>query len=271
MYPYTSARLLILSALLLPALAGATTYRVADHDVAGLIQAIEQANRSSQPSRIELAPHGLYWLKTSAQDGFGLPAIKSTVTFVGNAAEIRRYSDQHFALLRVERGAKLTLENLILAEGDRGAVVNNGELTLKHTHVVDNTAPRGTAIVENYGTLIAQDSQISFNAILNAQRDAGILINYGRLELRDTRMESNQVTGKYAALATAFAVLNFGDSDFRDVVIRNSSAEVERDGVASGRAVVNLGNGVVHESNLQLVDNWPNEGETPVPFVEQTR
>jgi hypothetical protein len=189
----------------------------------------------------------------------GLPLIRSSITIVGNGAEIRRYSDEEFALVGVAHTGKLALEHLGLAEASRGAIINRGVLHLDHVHVTDSLADGANAIVINYGTLRGWDSEISHNAVLSAKRDAGIVLNFGRMELNRSRLSGNTVTGRRSSVLTASALLNLGEIRLNDVTIDGNSALAEPNDTSSAHAVVNLGNGSLHGERVTLVDNWPEE------------
>ncbi|UXI69447.1 hypothetical protein [Tahibacter amnicola] len=239
----------------------AETFRIPDRDAAALVAAIEKAESTREPDRIELAPDGLYVFRSASDRdrALALPYVRTAITIVGNGAEIRRYSDQEFALVGVASTGKLALENIGLAEAGRGAIVNRGVLHLDRVRVTDSTADGANAIVTNYGTLRGADSEISFNAVLAAQRDAGILVNYGRLELARSRMAGNTVTGRRGSVMTASAMLNLGDASFRDVKIEGNSAVAEPIDTTRAHAVVNVGNGALHGEGIQLVGNFPEE------------
>jgi hypothetical protein len=244
--------------------ASAATFVVADHDPDGLIRAIEQAEATPEPDRIELAPQGLYLMRRAADParGLALPPIRTAVTIAGNGSEIRRYSDEEFALVAVAPGGKLALENLALAEAARGAVRNRGILHFDHVRVTDSTADGASAIVINYGTLRATDSEISHNAVLAAPRDAGIVLNYGRMELSRTRIAGNTVTGRRPSVLTASAMLNLGELALRDVTIEDNSARAEPDDTRLAYAVINVGNGALHSEGVRLVGNLPEEANS---------
>lgn len=241
--------------------AQAATFTVADHDTKALIAAIQAAESTLEPDRIELAKSGLYVVRTASDSTrqLGLPLIRSAITIVGNGAEIRRYSDQEFALVGIAHSGKLALENISLAEASRGALINRGVLHLDRVRITDSIADGANAIVINYGTLRGWDSEISHNAVLAAKRDAGIVMNYGRMELARSRLAGNTVTGRRSSVLTASALLNLGDISLRDVTIEGNSALAEPNDTSSAHAVVNLGNGVLRGEGVVLADNWPEE------------
>jgi len=248
---------LLVAALLSPALA-ADTIDIPDRDVDALVAAIYRANQSREPTTIELAQGGLYTLVTAADEirELGLPAVTGDVTILGNEADLRRYSDEDFALVAVGDGGRLTLRRLTLAEGSRGALINRGELELDHVRVVDNVAKDVPAIVENYGQLRVRDSEISYNHLAGTQRDAGTVLNYGQLELVRSSIESNWISRRYDSLVAASAVLNLGELKLASVRIRENTAMPELINASLG-AIVNVGNGAYQASELTLERNEP--------------
>jgi len=248
---------LLIAAACVPATAA--TFTIRDHDSAGLIAAIRAAESTREPDRIELAAGGLYIVRAADSAGLGLPLIRSALTIAGNGAEIRRYSDQEFALVGVAHTGKLALENLGLAEASRGSVINRGVLHLDRVRITDNLADGANAIVINYGTLRGWDCDISHNAVLSAKRDAGIVLNFGRLELSRSRLAGNTVTGRRSSVLTASAMLNLGEIRLRDVTIQDNSALAEPNDSSSAYAVVNVGNGSLQGEGVTLLGNWPEE------------
>src|SRR5688572_27831164 len=164
--------LLTLALLASPVGAGVVV-EVADRDADGLVAAIHAANQSGAETTIRLAKGGLYTLVTPADEDreLGLPTVTGKITIQGNDSDIRRYSNEDFALVAVAKGGELTLRAVTLAEGSRGAVINHGQLELDHVRVVDNIAKNSPAIVENYGRLRIEASEITYNQLAAAQRD----------------------------------------------------------------------------------------------------
>lgn len=233
--------------------AHAETLTLADHDSAGLVAAITQANQSRQPLRIELASHGLYILRESAEPRLhlGLPEIRGAVTLVGNGAEIRRYSDTEFAIVGVAHGGRLALEDVTLAEGAGGALINRGVLHLDHVRMTDTSG--NDAALRNYGTLRGVDSLIGYNTVVGAGRDAGVVLNYGHLDLARTRFVGNRISARINAIA-ASALLNLGTAQLHDVTVEGNSA---LDVGGGNHALINLGNGQLESERLVSRDNWP--------------
>lgn len=250
------------------ALLGSSAYATAadvsikNRDTDGLIAAIYAANASNGETTIHLAQNGLYTVVETLdeQQAVGLPVLTGRITIIGNGAEIRAYSRESFALIGVAKNAEVKLVDLTLAEAGAGALRNRGSLHLKGVSVVDNDSGKSSAIVENYGTLRAIESEISFNQLAGSQRDAGTVVNYGDLELVRTGIESNYVSRRYDSLAVASAVLNFGQLRLNGVRIRENTAWHEESADSLG-TIVNLGNGAVSAVGVEWADNDPPESD----------
>lgn len=253
----------ILLSLMLSAaapLATASDVYIKNRDTDGLIAAIYAANMSNTETTIHLADQGLYTLIEAVDEdtNAALPALQGKIRIDGHGAELRAYSNERFRLVAIARNAEVTFSDLTLAESSQGAVQNRGTLHLKGVSIVDNTAGFGNAIIENFGTLRAVDSEISFNQLAASQRDAGTVVNYGKLELVRTGIESNFVSRRYDSLAAASAVLNFGTVRLNGVRIRENVAQHE-DAADSLGTIVNLGNGAVSAEQVELSNNDPPE------------
>jgi hypothetical protein len=251
------------AALLSTPIARAEVISVGPRDSAGLVAAIEYANRAPGEDVIELAPGSLYAVIGPAEGAraLALPTVRSRIRILGNGAEIRRYSDGPLLLVAVAPSGSLRLEHLTLAEGSRGAIVNRGTLQLERVRVVDNSAHGAEAIIANYGNFSARGAQISYNQIAGAQRDAGIVLNYGRLDLADTTLEANTVTRRYRTLLSASAVLNLGEAMLDRVRIVGNAAD-DAPEATNASALVNAGNGRFDTRALVLAGNVPDSAST---------
>lgn len=227
-------------------------------DSAGLIEAIRLANAEPDTDIISLEK-GLYVLQEQHGADAALPEITSTIIIRGNGAEIRRYASTDFRLLHIARDGVLRLENLVLAEGSRGAIRNYGELDLRRVSIMDNTTLAGAAIVDNFGKAQVIDCDISFNTIASAKRDAGIIVNYGQIEVRDTRFTGNRLTRSYDSLALASSMLNYGEATLDSVLISENDGEPMSEG-APQAPLVNLGNGRLELRRVQEQNNLPSAG-----------
>ena len=255
----TIGRCIVFGALLgaFPA-ANAEVISVPARDTRALIEAIEYANERPGEDIIELAAGSLYALTASAEEkrNVGLPTIRSRVRILGNGAEIRRYTNEPLLLVSVAEAGSLRVEHLTLAEGARGAIVNRGTLELHRVRVVDNSATGAEAIVTNFGTLRATSTEISFNQIFGAQRDAGIVLNYGQLDLRDSQLSANTVSRRFGTLVSASAILNLGEATLHTVRVLENAADDTHATNGIG-ALVNLGNGRFSTQDVAFADNVP--------------
>jgi hypothetical protein len=249
---------LLASLALTPLAARADVISVAPRDVQGLVAAIDWANRHAGPDTIELGAGSLYAITSdnAFDPELALPLVKSDIRILGNKAEVRRYSNDSMLLLEVAEGGSLRLENLTLAEGSRGAMVNRGTLSMSHVNVRDNTAHGDQAIVANYGQMRGDHVDISDNEIAGAQRDAGIVLNFGHLKLTDSRLSENTVSRRFNSLVSASGVLNFGVAQLLRVRVVNNDADDE---TATGLAstLMSAGNGRFETTALTLTGNQP--------------
>lgn len=164
-------------AALLPVVAEADTFNIADRDVPGLIAAINTANASAGADTINLAPSGTYTLIAEDNSGNGLPIITSQITINGSGATIQRSSDARtsdFRIFYIEGpNGDLTLNGATIknGRGSSGAGLLNvsGKLLLMNSTVTGNKAMgdsygHGGGIGNYYNaTLIAANSTISHN------------------------------------------------------------------------------------------------------------
>jgi hypothetical protein len=235
-----------------------TAVDIANNDSAALVTAIRQANENPGPDTIRLARNGLYILGTPAQPGLLLPPIEGQLTIEGNHAEVRGYSDKPAAILEVAQDARLRIADLVLAEGNDGAVRNYGELRLENVAIVDSSVATMPAIVLNHGRIEAVDSEIAYNLLLANRRDAGTVLNYGELELERSRIHDNRTVGRQRTLAAAGGILNFGSVKADGLVIHDNELPAEDAPLLSFGGILNIGNGRV-------------SGTTPAEAVRDAR
>lgn len=217
---------------------------IANHDSAALVQAIRAANQTPGKDVIRLAHRGLYVIGGPAEPGLLLPAISGDLQIIGDGAEIRGYTGDKLALLQIDKGSTLALDNLSLAEGSEGAVRNFGALKMTAVRIIDSTGSRSSAIVLNHGDIDAIDSEIAYNTLAGAHRDAGTVLNFGRIVLDRTTIHDNRAIGGSPNLAVAGGVLNYGSLRVDGLVMQDNDAE---QGAAALQAdgILNLGNGEV--------------------------
>lgn len=247
---------LLTSALLLAAPAAAMVYSVRAGDSDGLIAALQAASASPEADIIELE-RGFYLIgEAIAGTGNALPVLRGELRIIGNGAEIRRYAKADFRIMEVAAGAHVRIDRLVIAEGSLGAALNYGTLQCRRCEFIDHTDRRSLTIIENYGELRLLDSDVSFNTVANAPRDAGTILNFGRADIRNSRLHANHLSRRFESLALASVLLNFGNATLDQVRISENVAGLEYSGFSTG-SVVNLGNGKTQLSNLSESDNLP--------------
>lgn len=150
---------------------------VCDHDIPAsdtttLISSITTANGSGSPTTICLADDSTYTLTTENNILNGLPIITGDITIEGNNAIITRdVNAPDFHFFEVVTGAKLTLNDLTLSNGDvsgdserGGALMNDGgETTLNNVTFDGNAAGTGGAIDNEDGLVTINDSTFTNN------------------------------------------------------------------------------------------------------------
>ena len=143
---------------------------IAAGDVAGLIQAIDNANFIAQPNVINLAAGATYVLTApdNATGGpNGLPVFLSNITINGNGAIIERSGSTPFRILSVADGANVVLSNLTIEQGssDSGGGINNaGTLALMDDVLKGNSATGNGGAVFNSGSLTTPGTTFSNNS-----------------------------------------------------------------------------------------------------------
>jgi hypothetical protein len=231
-------------ALLSLSSANALVYSVAQGDVSALKAAIDEANASPEADVIELET-GLYALDASGTN-VALPVIRSPIVIRGRA-ELRAYSKNTMHLLEVAKSGDLLLQDVTLAEGNDGALVNMGHARLHNVTITDQSTRKAPAIISNFGELSLVDCDISYNTMANAVRDSGTILNYGTAGIERSRIHANRLSRKYHSLALASALLNFGKARLSYVEISDNAANDANAFTVTGRisALVNRGNGEI--------------------------
>ncbi len=142
-------------------------FTIAASDTPTLISTITTANGSGNPTTICLADDSTYTLTTENNILNGLPIITGDITIEGNNATITRdVNAPDFHFFEVVTGAKLTLNDLTLSNGDvsgdserGGALMNDGgETTLNNVTFDGNAAGTGGAIDNEDGLVTINDS-----------------------------------------------------------------------------------------------------------------
>jgi hypothetical protein len=216
---------------------------VANNDSAALVRAIRLANETPGHHTIRLARNGLYILGGEAEAGLLLPNIRGELSIEGNYAEIRGYSAHPAAILHIEDGARVELQNLVVAEGTDGAIRNYGNLKLENVSIVDSSVRTLPAIVLNHGYIEASDTEIAYNLLLSNRRDAGTVLNYGEMDLESSSIHGNRTIGRDRAVAAAGGVLNFGRITANGLLLEDNELPGDDIPSLSFGGILNLGNG----------------------------
>ncbi len=151
-------------------LATAPPVSIAAGDVAGLIQALDEANFIAQPNVINLAPGATYLLTAPDNDTNGpngLPALLSNITINGNGAVIEAAGSTPFRLFSIASGANVVLDSLTIEQGSSdsgGAIYNAGTLALNNDVLTGNSATGNGGAVYNDGTLTQSGTSFSNNS-----------------------------------------------------------------------------------------------------------
>ena len=220
-------------------------FEVANNDSAALAEALRAANAAPGHSRIRLARNGLYILAREAESGLLLPPVQGRLSIEGNYAEIRGYSAGPSAILEIAHGARVRIDNLVLAEGTNGTVRNFGKLRLDNVGIVDGSVSTLPAILLNHGKLEANGGEIAYNHLLSNRRDAGTVLNYGEARFSGTRIHGNRAIAKYRTVAVSGGVLNYGLVEVDGLGFADNEIPSEDLSRLSFGGILNLGNGEV--------------------------
>jgi len=256
---HPATQLLLIGSFLVASLAlGGCSQRVdiANHDTQALVRAIEHANREPGRHVIRLANRGTYIFTRESEAGLVLPRVGGDLVIQGVGPEIPGYRDRPRARLQIEarsppapvgrpgRGPRRRPDRRPLAEGADGAGGNCGTRRLDRVGIVDSTGAARSAIVLNHGTISARDSEIAYNHLALARRDAGTVLNYGQIEFERTSIHDNRAQGRSPDQAVAGGVLNFGSLRVDGLALQDNLADDGRTPLGFA-GVLNLGNGSV--------------------------
>ena len=249
---------------------------------------LREAIDDPQSTRISFAP-GLTGEITLARSelGGGTLVMGKTLRVTGPVAGItvrRRATDPPFRLLRVARGAVVTLSNLTLRGGDTdqpgggiinwgtlalanctvagnasgshgGGIENHGPLTLTDTRVVDNTAAeRGGGIFNQDAALTLRNSIVSRNT---GQRGGGIYHFSGTLRISNSGVSDNQGNGIVQARgsSTLDRVRILGNSTSGGgggIVVGMAAAMTLTNSTVAGNSAASGGGILIHFGNLTI-------------------
>ena len=229
--------------------AGAT--RVRCNDIAGLVDAIDEANADG--GRITLASHCTYTLTAPDNADDGLPEITGNVTISGKDTTIRRdpAATENFRIFHVVAGGTLTLKSLTvsggnLPTGSGGGIANErGTLNLKSTVVKGNLATNGGGLSNLAGQITLDRSTVERNTangfgggMLNdgngtiamkggaLRNNRAILSNGGGLEniLGTATLESVSVKGNSGVVGGGLRNTNGSTLNLKSTTVRDNTA-----------------------------------------------
>lgn len=277
----TVIALLVAAGMASPADAAMSSRRaqVINCSSAELISAINAANTARQgtitiPSNCTISLTSAY-VEATTRGPNGLPIIRENITITGGTNSIieRAVGSPAFRILEVACGGRLTLQNVIVQNGDSGAntggaVLNargtivmssstvrnstgdngagisndTGSLSLDHTTVSGNTTSGGGAGgIYNDGTLKVTRGSITGNT---ANTSGGAIYN----EQRGTvDLTSTTITGNQATLNHGGAIYNddtAGQMTINDVNLQSNSAS-GMGGLIYNEATISLINSAV--------------------------
>src|SRR5262245_55565891 len=231
-----------------------TIFNVAAGDVAGLVAALDTANKNGEPDTINLAPGAPYALTAPPPPGggYGLTVQAdggNLLTINGNGATITRAAGSpDFGIFAVNSGAFVTLSDLTLtngnnpvfgggiyslgtltlsnstlsgisAKGDGGGIYSEGTLTLSSSTLSGNRAELFGGGIFSFSTLILTNSTLSGNS---AKGDGGGIFSRSTLELSNSTLSGNMANGGgggianvgFATVTNATITANRADADF---------------------------------------------------------
>jgi hypothetical protein len=231
-----------------------TGFNLTCGDSIGLIQAINQANLSSEVGTITLNPDHqadcVYTLTSphNNTDGHnGLPSITSQIILEGEGATLERSSiagTPPFRIFHVAANGNLTLNQVTVSNGRAtsgslpanagGGIANFGTLNLINSIISGNYATNGGGLYNDVGGMLNLiNSAVSYNS--QASFGGGIF-NQGRLSLADSI-----ITGNSADLSGG-GIANFG-------MLSLSHSTVSHNGQPG------LGGGIFNQSTLNLANS----------------
>jgi parallel beta-helix repeat protein/predicted outer membrane repeat protein len=131
-----------------------------DSGAGSLREAINLANANGEADTIAFSVSGVIALTST------LPVIYTQMTIDGNGQSVTISGGGSVQVMSVTSGGALTLQSLMVANGRSasfgGGISNEGELTVRNCHLINNVAAIGGGIY-NHGGLTISDSTLSGN------------------------------------------------------------------------------------------------------------
>ncbi len=215
------ALLLIVAALMLAPVGTAYAASFSVSNESELVAAINAANSNGEADTITLQANITL---TSA-----LPNITSEITIEGNNHRLERSGSAIFRIFTVTSSGNLTLNNVVIRNGNAGSadygggIYNDGTVVLHNSTVSGNTALSGGAIY-NTGTLTVSHSTISGNS---ATSGGGIYNIGGLVVLINSTLANNSASTVAGGLYNEAS----GTINANNVTISNNMASTYGGGV----------------------------------------
>jgi hypothetical protein len=164
---------------------------------------------------------------TSGQDAIGfaagltgaiklesaLPALNTSVTIQGSGAgqltvERDPTSALSFGIFAVGSVANVQISGLTIANGNAGAIVNTGTLSVSNSILSGNTSSGGGGTLYNSGALTVSNSTLSGNTINTSFGSGGAIYNEtGALTVSNSTLSGNTVYGSADYSATGGGIV----------------------------------------------------------------
>ena len=257
----------VLMAVVLAAPAQAAPFAVtdtADSGAGSLRQAISDANGSVGEDTINFDP------SLSGQTitlGSQLAVADSAGLIIdGGSANITVSGNNAVRVLEVRSGAKLTLNNLTVANGrgaGGGGIYNNGTLTVTNSTLSGNSAPyvstSGGGIENNGGTLTVTNSTLSGNS---ANYRGGGIHNWngGTLTVTNSTLSGNSVTD--VDYGSGGGIASYGGT----LTVTNSTLSGNSAGAGRGGGIESYGGSATLKNTI--VANSPSGGNCSVTVTD---
>jgi len=215
-----------------------------------LVSAVDQAN-SAGLATLLLARGCDYVLTTAVALGEGLPPVTGNLVIIGRGGTtISRSSTDAFRILHVAPGARLTLVNLTVANGNvspgvGGGIEDEGSLVLRNVRLTGNTSDSGGGLFVGTGA----DARISNSELdRNDSRNGagGAVNNLGDLVIDRSILARNTSVGGGAVSANSGTTTRIS----RTVITRNSA----RNTPGAGGGILNNGAMVLTGDRVVLND-----------------
>ena len=230
-----------------PAAAQASALTVVPCSSSALVTAINQANGAGSATLL-LSRGCHYVLPTAVALGDGLPPVTGSLVILGSGGTTisRSPSDgaEKFRIFEVVSGARLTLVNVTVANGDPGpirggGILDDGTVVLRNVRLTGNTATEGGGLV----VLNGAHATISFSQLDGNNASIG---SGGAIESAgDLVVNHSRVTGNTAGNDGGGVFTQGGSSQITGTVVARNVARNVGGGIFNVAIVALTGDRVV--------------------------